>query len=62
MPPFDCEMAIEDAPATPKDRDVSKTEVHAKFDVVDDHSHEVSTKRQSLSDLFTIVSEPVSPL
>lgn len=48
-------MAIENAPAIPPEADAPKAEVH---DTVDHNpSREVSKKRQSLSDLFTIVSD-----
>jgi hypothetical protein len=48
-------MAIENAPAIPEEADASKADVHDTVD--DDPSREVSKKRQSLSDLFTIVSD-----
>lgn len=54
---FDFDMAIESAPTIPEEA-ASKAEVHDNVDLVDDPSRQVSKKRQSLSDLFTIVSEP----
>lgn len=54
-------MAVESASPTPEKADDSKAEVHDNADVVDDTSREVSKKRQTLSDLFTIVSV-LSPL
>ncbi|OKO90934.1 hypothetical protein PENSUB_13235 [Penicillium subrubescens] len=54
-------MAIENAPTTPEEA-ASKAEVHDNVDLGDDPSREVSKKRQSLSDLFTIVSESLSTL
>jgi hypothetical protein len=53
----DFEMAIESAPTILEEADASKAEVHDNVDLGDDPSREVSKKRQSLSDLFTIVSE-----
>lgn len=50
-------MAIENAPAIPEEADASKSEVQDSVDAADDPSREVSKKRQSLSDLFTIVSD-----
>lgn len=55
-------MAIESAPNIPEEANASKAEVHDSVDVVDDPSREVSKKRQSLSDLFTIVSDSFPPL
>lgn len=46
----------------PEEADASKAEVHNNVNVVDDPSREVSKKRQSLSDLFTIVSGSFPPL
>jgi hypothetical protein len=53
-------MAIASAPNNPEEADAPKAEVHDNVDVVDDPSREVSKKRQSLSDLFTIVSDSFS--
>ena len=50
-------MAIKSAPHNPEEADAFKAEVHDNVDVVEDPSREVSKKRQSLSDLFTIVSD-----
>lgn len=61
-PTSDFKMAIESAPNIPKERDASKAEVQDSVNVVDDPSREVSKKRQSLSDLFTIVSDSFPPL
>jgi hypothetical protein len=61
-PASDFDMAIESAPTIPGDAAAFKAEVHDNVDLVDDPSREVSKKRQSLSDLFTIVSEPLFTL